>query len=53
MKPKPLIFLITFYNLNPLFGLFSSFGDVAYTQFFFEFQKLHSEPFEYGYTVNT
>ena len=25
MKPKPLFF-ITFYNLNPLFGLFSSFG---------------------------
>ena len=24
MKPKPLFF-ITFYNLNPLFGLFSSF----------------------------
>ncbi len=24
MKPKPLFF-ITFYNLNPLFGVFSSF----------------------------
>ena len=24
MKPKPLFF-ITFYNLNPFFGLFSSF----------------------------
>ena len=51
MKPKPLFF-ITFYNLNPLFGLFSSFLGVAYTQLFFEFLKLHFEPFEYGHAVN-
>ena len=43
---------LVFYNLNPLLGVFSSFLGVAYTQLFFEFLKLHFEPFEYGHTVN-
>lgn len=44
-------FFITFYNLNPLFGLFSSF-EVLLTLSFFEFLKLHSKPFKYRHTVN-
>ncbi len=35
-----------------LFGCAFLFLGVSYTQFFFEFLKLHSEPFEYGHTVN-
>ncbi len=51
-KLKALIFFITFYNLNPLFGFVLFFLGVAYTQLFFEFLKLHFEPFKYGHAVN-
>ena len=55
MKPKPLIFyFITYYVLQSQssFRLILFFWGVAYTQFFFEFLKLHSEPFKYWHSVN-
>ena len=51
MKPKPLIFYYVLYPQSSFRSVLFFLG-VAYTQLFFEFLKLHSEPFEYGHVVN-
>ena len=51
MKPKPLFFYYVLQS-QPSFRFVLFFLGVAYTQLFFEFLKLHFEPFEYGYAVN-
>lgn len=47
-------YFITYYVLQSQssFRLILFFWGVAYTQFFFEFLKLHSEPFKYWHSVN-
>lgn len=47
-----LLFAFLLYSQSPFGGVFLFLG-AAYTQFFFEFLKLHSEPFKYRHTVNT
>lgn len=51
MKPKPLIFYYVLQSQSSFRFILFLLG-VAYTQFFFEFQKLHFEPFEYGHAVD-
>ncbi len=51
MKPKSLIFYYVLYPQSSFRSVLFFLG-VAYTQLFFEFLKLHSEPFEYGHVVN-
>lgn len=46
-----LLFVFLLHSQSPFGGAFLFLG-AAYTQFFFEFLKLHFKPFEYGHTVN-